>query len=118
MTPAQNIKIKINGEYEKLVPELSENDLQLLRASIKADNAVHTPIFVNQEGTILDGHHRWRIIQELGIRAYETTVKHFEEPIFPRTISAKNQSEGRSGQHQTYSNQFQELRQFFLLLQS
>jgi ParB-like chromosome segregation protein Spo0J len=82
MTSAQ--EIKINPEYEMLVPELSENDLQLLRASIKADNAAHTPIFVNQEGTILDGHHRWRIIQEFGIRAYQITVKHFDDPLLEK----------------------------------
>jgi 16S rRNA G966 N2-methylase RsmD len=42
---------------------------------------VHTPIFVNQEGVILDGHHRWRIIQELGITSYETAIKHFHDPL-------------------------------------
>jgi hypothetical protein len=41
---AQTIEIKINPEYEKLVPELSGDDLLLLRASIKSVNAVHTPI--------------------------------------------------------------------------
>jgi hypothetical protein len=81
MTSAQNIKIKVNHEYEKLVLELPENDLQLLRASIKADNTVHTPIFVDQEGTILDPR---RIIQELGIRAYETTVKHFDDLLLEK----------------------------------
>jgi ParB-like chromosome segregation protein Spo0J len=88
MTSAQNIKIKINPEYEELVPKLAENDFQLLRDSIKSDNAVHTPIFVNQEGIILDGHHRWRIIQELGINnnppAYKTTVKHFDNPLLEK----------------------------------
>jgi ParB-like chromosome segregation protein Spo0J len=83
---AQNIKIKINPEYEKLVPELSENDFQLLRASIKADNAVHTPIFVNYESIILDGLHRWRIVEELGIGAYETTVKHFDDPLLEKNF--------------------------------
>jgi hypothetical protein len=81
MTSAQNIKLKIDHEYEKLVPALSEKDFQLLRDSIKADNAVHTPIFVNHERIILDGYHRWRIIQEPRIRAYETTVKHFDDPL-------------------------------------
>ena len=84
MTLAQNIKLKINHEYEKLVPELSENDFQLLRASIKADNAVHTPIFANHQGIIPDGYHRWRIIKELGIRAHETTVKHFGDPLLEK----------------------------------
>ncbi len=46
--------IKINPEYEKLVPELSEHDFQSLKKSIMEDSAAHIPIFVNPKREIPD----------------------------------------------------------------
>jgi hypothetical protein len=70
-------RITINPEYEKLVPELSDHDFQLLKKSISEGNAAHMPIFVNQKREILDGHHRWKIICELAIKDYKIIAKNF-----------------------------------------
>jgi 16S rRNA G966 N2-methylase RsmD len=69
--------IKINPEYEKLVPELSAHDFQSLKKSIREDDAAHIPIFVNPKREILDGHHRWKIICELAIKDYKIIAKNF-----------------------------------------
>jgi len=46
--------------YANLLPPLAQAEFDALRASIKA-NGVHTPIIVDEEGNILDGHHRHQI---------------------------------------------------------
>ena len=62
-----NIKLKINPEYAKLVPHLSSGEYQELKQSIK-DNGLWHPIVVNKEYVILDGHHRFKMCQELDIQ--------------------------------------------------
>jgi hypothetical protein len=69
--------IKVNPEYEKLVPELSEHDFRSLKKSIMEDSAAHIPSFINPKGEILDGHHRWKIICELAIIDHKIITKNF-----------------------------------------
>lgn len=61
------MELIINPEYDKLVPNLSKLDYKNLYNSIK-ENGLWIPILCNPEGKILDGHHRYDICQELGIK--------------------------------------------------
>ncbi len=60
------IQLLIHKEYDQLVPALSDEEFKTLRESIK-ENGLWMPIIINEENIILDGHHRFRICQELGI---------------------------------------------------
>ena len=51
--------IKINEEYANLVPRLSISEYESFKEDIK-QNGVQVPIITNQDGVILDGHHRYR----------------------------------------------------------
>ena len=51
--------IKINQEYANLVPPLPITEYESLKEDIK-QNGVLVPIITNQDGVILDGHHRYR----------------------------------------------------------
>jgi hypothetical protein len=51
--------IKINEEYANLVPQLSISEYESFKEDIK-QNGVQVPIITNQDGVILDGHHRYR----------------------------------------------------------
>jgi 16S rRNA G966 N2-methylase RsmD len=51
--------IKINEEYANLVPQLSISEYKSFKEDIK-QNGVQVPIITNQDGVILDGHHRYR----------------------------------------------------------
>src|SRR4051812_31397825 len=80
MTQNQNtVRIKINDEYAKLVPEIPQSDYQSLKASIK-ENGLFVPIILNQYGIILDGHHRYRACQELEIEP-RTMEREFEDSL-------------------------------------
>lgn len=64
-----NIKnIKINGEYERLVPSLTNQEYKLLKSSIQKNRGNTVPIIVNQFGTILEGHHRYKACLELRLK--------------------------------------------------
>ena len=60
------LKIKINDEYAKLIPEISQSDYDSFKPSIK-ENGHFVPILVNKHGIILDGYYRYKPCQELGI---------------------------------------------------
>jgi ParB-like chromosome segregation protein Spo0J len=70
-------------EYMSLLPPLSEVEFNLLKQSIKEDG-LHIPIIINKRGIILDGHHRFRACNELGIKPkyYAMEFKDLEEKQF------------------------------------
>lgn len=61
----------------QLLPELSEDEYEALKADIKA-RGVQVPIEFDREGNVLDGHHRLRVCEELGITDYPRVVREFE----------------------------------------
>jgi ParB-like chromosome segregation protein Spo0J len=72
--------IRISPEYASLVSELSPEEFESLKQSIKEANGLYVPIIVNQDGIILDGHHRYKACQELGIEP-KTIVKEFSDKL-------------------------------------
>jgi ParB-like chromosome segregation protein Spo0J len=59
--------IKINEEYAKPVHLLTEQEYQTLKSSIQT-NGLWYPIIINEEGLILDGHHRFKVCEQLNIK--------------------------------------------------
>lgn len=55
----------MNAPYQ-ILPHLAQDDLQRLKASI-IDRGVEMPVIVDENGTIIDGHHRAMIADSLGI---------------------------------------------------
>jgi ParB-like chromosome segregation protein Spo0J len=81
MTPAEKIilkieDIRIDEEYEKLVPPLPVEEYNQLKSSIRT-NGLYLPIIINEKGIVLDGHHRHKICNELKIQG-KYKVKKFE----------------------------------------
>ena len=74
---SSNPQVKINPEYASLVSELSP---EALKQFIKKENGLYVPIIVNQNGIILDGHHRYKACQELGIEP-KTSVREFKDKL-------------------------------------
>jgi len=59
------MELKINPEYSEMAPRLSPKKYQDLKENIKQNGQLDT-IKVNKEWEILDGHHRDKILLELG----------------------------------------------------
>ena len=54
----------MNAPYQ-ILPQLAQDDLQRLKASI-IERGVEVPVIVDENGTIIDGHHRAMIADSLG----------------------------------------------------
>lgn len=67
----------IDPEFRDKIPTLSEDEFQKLKENILSDGEVRDPLVVWGD-TIIDGHHRWRIIQEHPELHY--TIKRMEFP--------------------------------------
>ena len=56
-------ELRIDPEFRDKIPPLTDAEFEQLRENILKDGEVYEPICV-WHGTIIDGHNRWRIIQE------------------------------------------------------
>ncbi len=57
------IELKIDQEFQSKIPPLTEAEFEQLKENILADGEVYEPIAV-WNGVIVDGHNRWKVIQE------------------------------------------------------
>ena len=59
------IEFKIDPEFRDKIPAMPPEDFNGLREDIIRDGYVRDPLVVwKEENILLDGHHRWRVIQE------------------------------------------------------
>jgi len=77
------MKLTINPEYESLVPNISDDEYNALYKSID-ENGLWVPIIINPEGVILDGHHRYKICNKLGV-----TIKHVDRVFENKLLEKK-----------------------------
>lgn len=64
---------KVDRKYQ-VMPDMPPDQFEALKKDI-ADRGVITPIDLDEEGNILDGHHRVRACHELGITDYPTIIR-------------------------------------------
>jgi ParB-like chromosome segregation protein Spo0J len=76
------MSLRLNPEYEKLLPKMSEEEFAELKISIQEEGQ-HYPIVVNEDLEVLDGHHRFRVCTELGIEP-DFEVRQFEDKIIEK----------------------------------
>lgn len=57
------VELKIDKEFKEKIPPLTGAEFEQLRENILSDGEVYEPI-VTWNGVIVDGHNRWRIVQE------------------------------------------------------
>lgn len=61
------LKIKVSPSYQKLVTPLSATEYSDLKQSI-IDHGQYNEIIVNKGGFVLDGHHRFKILNDLALK--------------------------------------------------
>jgi ParB-like chromosome segregation protein Spo0J len=76
------MSLRVNPEYEKMLPKMSEEEFAELKASIKAEGQ-HYSIIANEDLEVLDGHHRFRACVELGIEP-DFEVRKFEDKLLEK----------------------------------
>lgn len=73
----EGVQVKDTIRYQ-VMPPLSPDEYQELYDSIRAEG-VHDPIHVDENGVIIDGHHRSKIANELGIPCPVITHDNLDE---------------------------------------
>ena len=76
------MSLRLNPEYEKLLPKMSDEEFQELKVSIKEEGQ-HYPIVANEDLQVLDGHHRFRACIELDIEP-DFEVRKFEDKLIEK----------------------------------
>lgn len=77
--------ITICEEYATLMPVLTSHEYNALKNSISKSNGNIVPITINQDHIILDGHHRYKACQELGLTP-KIEVKEFTDPAYQKEV--------------------------------
>ena len=77
------MKIKIDAEFESYIPALAGEELAELKASIDAHGCRDPLVVWSGKGILLDGHNRYRICTELGVkyRTVEIALKNREAAL-------------------------------------
>ena len=83
------MSLRLNPEYDKLLPRMSSEEFAELKISIETEGQ-HYPIIVNEDLQVLDGHHRFRVCNELGIEP-DFEVKRFEDKLLEKKFRAGSQ---------------------------
>jgi ParB-like chromosome segregation protein Spo0J len=76
------MSLRLNTEYDKLLPKMSEEEFIELKTSIQTEGQ-HYPIIVNEDLEVLDGHHRFRACLELGIEP-DFEVRKFDDKLLEK----------------------------------
>lgn len=71
------VELKIDPEFRDKIPPLTNEEFEQLRENILADGEVYEPI-ATWNNVIVDGHNRWRIIQENPKIPFRTKEMDFE----------------------------------------
>lgn len=85
-----NPKLIIDPEFEAKCPPLTEDELAQLEENIIEEGIVYTPIIL-WNNTIVDGHNRYKIIQEHPEIEFRTLEKHFENRYEALSWICRNQ---------------------------
>jgi ParB-like chromosome segregation protein Spo0J len=76
------MSLRINPEYNELLPQMSEEEFDQLKTSIQTEGQ-HYPIIVNEDLEVLDGHHRFRACTELGLEP-DFEVRKFDDKLLEK----------------------------------
>lgn len=71
-------ELRIDPEFRDKIPPLTDAEFEQLKENILNDGEVYEPIAV-WNGTIVDGHNRWRIIQDHPGLPYRLKQMHFAD---------------------------------------
>src|SRR3990170_2031019 len=76
------MSLRVNPEYEKMLPKMSQEEFEELKASIQ-DEGQHYSIIANEDLEVLDGHHRFRACTELEIEP-DFEVRKFDDKLLEK----------------------------------
>lgn len=85
-----NEELKIDPEFEKVIPPLTDDEYEQLEENIVSEGIVLMPLII-WDGIIVDGHNRYKIIQAHPDVEYRTHEKQFDDRFEAIAWICKNQ---------------------------
>ena len=85
-----NAVLKVDPEFESICPVLTNDEYAQLEENILSEGLILTPLVV-WDGTIIDGHNRYKIAQAHPGIEFRTHEKHFESRYEALSWICKNQ---------------------------
>ena len=82
--------LRIDEEFEKLIPPLTDEEYRQLEENIVLEGTVLMPLMV-WNGTVIDGHNRYKIIRKHPEVRYQIYEKHFDNRYEAISWICKNQ---------------------------
>ncbi len=76
------MSLRLNPEYEKMLPRMSDEEFTALKESIQNEGQ-HYPIIANEDLEVLDGHHRYRACIELGLEP-DFEIRKFDDKLIEK----------------------------------
>ena len=76
------MSLRLNPEYEKMLPRMSDEEFAQLKESIQNEGQ-HYAIIANEDLEVLDGHHRFRACQELGLEP-DFEIRKFDDKLIEK----------------------------------
>ena len=76
------MSLRVNSEYEKLLPKMTAEEFEALKTSIREEGQ-HYAIIVNEDLEVLDGHHRFRACTELDVEP-DFEVRKFDDKLLEK----------------------------------
>lgn len=84
------MQLRIDPEFESRIPPLTDDEFQQLEENILADGVIISPIVV-WEGVVIDGHNRFRIVENHPHISFTTCERQFENRHEALAWICKNQ---------------------------
>lgn len=84
------MELRVDPEYESKIPPLTEDEFRQLKGNILSEGSVLMPIIV-WDGTIVDGHNRYKILRENPNIPFSVHEKDFENRYEAISWICKNQ---------------------------
>ena len=70
-------ELKIDPEFERLIPPLTEEEFKQLEENIVSENEIYTPLVV-WNNIVIDGHNRYKILQKYPQIPYRIHERNFQ----------------------------------------
>lgn len=75
----QGVDFKIDPEFENKIPPIGAEEFRQLEENILTAREVYEPLVV-WDGTLVDGHNRWKVIQKHSDITLKWSVRHMDFP--------------------------------------
>lgn len=89
-------KLEFDDELKELIPPLREDEYNQLKENLEREGWRDSEAIIVWDGKIVDGHHRYKLCKELGIKDFNVVEKDFGSKVEVKVWMINNQKGRRN----------------------